>query len=444
MQTVTKTAFYIALIEDDPIMGESLLERLALEGYEVAWYRGLAEARDGLARRTPQAVISDIRLPDGSGDELLPWMKQHLDPLPDTLFITGYGTIDQAVRLLKQGAVDYLTKPLDVPQLLSLLERLCSRAESVDAASASRALGVSPAMQAIEAKLVRLAEHPEVPVLFHGESGVGKEVAARFLHGLQCPEAPFEAINCASVPDTLIGSELFGHERGAFTGADRQRQGLFERAAAGFAFLDEIGDMPLDLQPVLLRTLQERSFARLGGDRELPIEARILFATHQDLKQRVTRGKFREDLYYRINVVQISIPPLRERREDIAWLAERFVHHYNRENPGAEKRLTSEALDYLVHQTWPGNVRQLQNTIQRACILGTDDIIRTADVSEGSGAGLPDGQLREHLAHDERDYIIAMLRAHGLRVSETAHALGISRKTLWQKMKRLGIDRDRL
>ena len=347
--------FHIALVEDDPIMGESLSERLSLEGYETSWFTTLKEADFSLNNTSFDVVISDICLPDGNGEALLPIIKQLINP-PPMIYITGYGTIDQAVSLLKQGARDYLTKPLEISQLLKLLSRIRNQASQVAPESASRTLGVSTAMKELESKLVRLLEHPNTPILFTGESGVGKEVAAKYLHHLQCPEAPFEAINCAAIPDTLIGSELFGHEKGTFTGADQKRIGLYERADNGFVLLDEIGDMPLDLQPVLLRVLQEGEFTPLGGSVAKPVSARNIFATHQDLKQLVHEQKFREDLYYRINILQIEIPPLRERHEDISWLAERFVSHFNRESPNSTKRLTSDALDYLEKQVWSGNV----------------------------------------------------------------------------------------
>ena len=439
---MTTPSYRIALIEDDPFIGESLRERLELEGYGVDWYTTLHDARRGLLKHPPQTVIGDIRLPDGNGAQLLPWLKENLARLPATIFITGYGTIDQAVSLLKQGATDYLTKPLDIRQLLSRLDNLRQQARRALPDSASRALGVSAAMQELETTLVRLAEHPEVPILFSGESGVGKEVAARYLRDIQCPDAPFEALNCAAIPDTLIGSELFGHEKGAFTGAERQRPGLFERAGHGIAFLDEIGDMAAELQPVLLRLLQERSFTRLGGKTKQTAACRILFATHRNLKKMVANGSFREDLYYRVNVVQIEIPPLRERRDDIVWLAERFVHRYNQQNPERAKRLSAAASDYLLRQEWPGNVRELQNVIHRSCILSNEEVLRVADFSEPAASG--DDRLDHYLKQDERGYIIATLRAHGLRVAETAAALGISRKTLWQKMKKHGIDRKAL
>lgn len=440
-----QSAAHILLVEDDPIMGESLRTRLEIEGYTASWAKTVEAARKALAGPAPDIVISDIRLPDGNGEQLLEWIHDQLDHPPPVLFMTAYGTIDQAVRLLKHGASDYLTKPLDIEQLLQGIRKALNARGWIAPESATRALGVSEAMRAVEDQLVKLAQFPETPVLLHGESGVGKEVAARYLHDLQAPDQPFEAINCAAIPESLIGSELFGHEKGAFTGANQRHAGLFERAAGGIAFLDEIGDMPLALQPTLLRLLQERQFLRLGGNQPVEARCRILFATHQNLRQQVLQGNFREDLYYRINVVQVEIPPLRERRSDIPWLAERFLHAFNSVHPESPRRLSAEALDLLGRHDWPGNVRELKNTIERACILARDTLITPAELAlNDPPAPAPDTALAQHLKQDEREYIIAMLRAHGLRVQETAQALGISRKTLWQKMKRYGIDRDKL
>jgi DNA-binding NtrC family response regulator len=441
-----KDVFKIALIEDDSIMGESLLERLSLEGFEAKWFTTIKEASTELKNNKFHAVISDICLPDGNGEELLAILRKQQSQMTPIIFITGYGTIDQAVSLLKQGAIDYLTKPLEISQLLRRLNKIRNRAHHVHPESASRSLGISTAMQELESKLVRLIEHPKTPVLFYGESGTGKEVAARYLHTLQCPEAPFEAINCASIPDTLIASELFGHEKGTFTGADKQRIGLYERAQNGFVLLDEIGDMPIDLQPVLLRVLQEGQFSRLGGKSSKVVEARNIFATHQNLKQLVLDKKFRQDLYYRINVIQIEILPLRERKEDISWLAERFVHQHNMGNPEHQKRLTSDALDYLEKQQWPGNVRELLNAIQRACILSDSEILSINDFN--SDMTLPPTShqqpLNHYLQNDERGYIIAALKKNELKITKTAEVLGLSRKGLWQKMKKLNIQKDKL
>ncbi|HFD86674.1 MAG TPA: sigma-54-dependent Fis family transcriptional regulator [Gammaproteobacteria bacterium] len=330
-------------------------------------------------------------------------------------------------------------------KLLHRLAELKMRRQAIQSPSGGPVLGVSSSMARLATQVGRLIEHPEIPVLLVGESGVGKEVVARYLHNLQCPQAPFEALNCAAVPNTLIGSELFGYEKGAFTGATQRHAGLFERAGRGIAFLDEIGDMPVEIQPVLLRLLQERRFLRLGGGQENEIQCRIVFATHQELRQLVETGAFREDLYYRINVVQIVIPPLRERREDIVWLARKFVADFSQEHPDSPRFLSEVVCDYLTSCHWPGNVRELKNAVLRACVLNNREVLEIEDFaypqSETGGAGMA---LQAQRQQSEKDHILATLRSHGLRVAETAQALGISRKTLWQKMKKYDIRREKL
>ena len=278
-------------------------------------------------------------------------------------------------------------------------------------------------------------------MLIRGESGVGKEVLARHLHELLNPEAPFVAINCAALPEQLATSELFGHEKGAFTGASRQHLGAFERAGRGILFLDEIGDMPLDLQSQLLRVIQERRFSRLGGEREYPFEGRLVCATHRDLQKLVLEGRFREDLYYRLNVVQFEIPPLRRRPADILWLAEQFIREnaarVGRSNPPAIDERTRNA---LLAYHWPGNVRELKNLVDRACIFCDGDTLSPELL--GLPAAEPAG-LKRQRQEAERETILQALRLHGGQMQKTAKALGISRKTLWEKMKKLGIDRKR-
>jgi two-component system, NtrC family, response regulator AtoC len=303
----------VCLIEDDAIMGEALVERLTLEGFEVDWQR---TGRAGLAalRQTEAALaIIDVNLPDLSGIALFERLIASRIARPPTLFITGYGTIEDAVRLLKLGAADYLTKPLDPGALIDKLRALAAtHALPHDArreAGENERLGISPVMCRLESELDRLARHPQTPVLISGESGVGKEVVARALHRRQCPQAPFVAVNCAALPETLIEAELFGHERGAFTGAERRRPGVFEQAGDGVLFLDEIGDMPLALQSRLLRVVQSRQLTRIGGVEPVAVAARLVCATHRDLAALVRAGHFREDLYYRVRVLD-SAPDL--------------------------------------------------------------------------------------------------------------------------------------
>ena len=429
----------IALIEDDPIVGESLQERLQLEGYDCDWFSDAEAALLGLDKKAYRLILSDIRMPDISGEELYAALQQRLPDLPPVVFITGFGNIEQAVRLLRNGAADYLTKPLDLPTLLTRIRELL--AQNAPRRDADR--DVAPGMRPFFQQIPRLAPHQDIVVLIQGESGAGKEVLARHIHDVLTPDAPFVAINCAALPDHLAASELFGHVKGAFTGAAHRHAGAFERAGGGVLFLDEIGDMPLDLQAQLLRVIQERSYQRLGGERDLRFEGRMVCATHRDLQQMVRDGAFREDLYYRLNVVQFEIPPLRERPADILWLAEQFIEanasRVGRENPPSiDKRTRGAMLAY----DWPGNVRELKNLIDRACIFCEGEALSPELL--GITPASPATGLKSTRNEAEREGITKALRLHQGHIQKTADALGISRKTLWDKMKKLGIDKEAL
>jgi len=425
----------VCLIEDDPIMGEALVQRLSLEGFEVAWYRSGREGLRGLERVGTDLAVIDVNLPDVSGLTLFETLTQGPGPVPPSVFITGYGTIEDAVRALKLGAADYLTKPFSPAALIDKLRGLAVAPHG----TAGEVLGISAAMRRIEAELQCIAQHGTTPVLIAGESGVGKEVVAQRLHQIQCPQAPFVAVNCAALPETLIEAELFGHERGAFTGAERRRAGVFEQAGDGMLFLDEIGDMPLALQSRLLRVVQTRHLTRIGGSNPVAVRARLVCATHRDLEALVRAGEFREDLYYRVKVLEISIPPLRERPEDILWLAERFLAEHTQRFPQERRMLGPAERERLVRYPWPGNVRELHHCLERACILGAGE--RLALDLPDAGGNETDPSLKTRTQAEERAAIQTALSAHDYRIAETAGSLGISRKTLWQKMKRYGLSR---
>ncbi|MBL8487748.1 MAG: sigma-54-dependent Fis family transcriptional regulator [Rhodocyclaceae bacterium] len=428
----------ICLIEDDSIMGEALAERFDIEGYDCDWYQRGREALGPLTHKRYDLVVSDIRLPDIQGDALFEELRGTGQALPPFLFITGHGAIDQAVKLLKLGAADYLTKPLDIPVLMEKVRSLCARAGP--AAAGEPRLGLSDAMRRIEAMLPRLAANART-ILITGESGVGKEVVARAIHEVAVPDGdrPFVAVNCGAIPEALIEAELFGHEKGAFTGAARERRGCFEQAAGGTLFLDEIGDMPAAMQVKLLRAIQDRCIVRVGGERRIPVDIRLICATHRDLKQMVREGHFREDLYYRVHVVQIEVPPLRERREDILWLADRFLAEW--QGDGTPRRLDPGAERVLLDAPWPGNARELHHCLERACILSGGSVLTADDLcgNPGQGGAEPPRTLADHLAASERRYITEILAGNGGRISETATQLGISRKNLWEKMRKLAI-----
>tara|TARA_R110002167_G_scaffold213760_8_gene418390 strand:+ start:3769 stop:5076 length:1308 start_codon:yes stop_codon:yes gene_type:complete len=432
----------VCLVEDDPIMGESLQQRFELEGVVCDWYQSARDALGPLTRGDYTALISDIRLPDMSGEQLFEQLIASPVGLLPTLFMTGYGTVDQAVRLLKIGASDYITKPFDLDELLNKLRNICPELYLPDDAEEA-ILGISEPIRQIERKLQRAVRFP-VPILITGDSGVGKEHAARYFRDClaQGKDIPFVSINCAAVQESLLEAELFGHEKGAFTGADRQRQGLFEQADGGVLFLDELGEMSLSMQAKLLRSLQESIVRRVGGVKDIPVSVRIVCATNKDLSTMIDEGRFREDLYYRINVVTVHLPPLSERREDIIWFAHRLVKGCNEIDSNTRYRLTAAAESWLVKQDWPGNIRQLKNTIERACIYADSGRLEAVlfESPELRGKKISDDRsLREYVEVCERDRIKDELNQHEGRIFDTATALGISRKNLWEKMRKYGL-----
>jgi len=427
----------IGLIEDDPIMGESLVQRLVIEGADVTWWKTKAEAVSGLARRRQHAVICDLKLPDGTGEEIfIETVKS--ERAPPFLFMTAFGEIDQAVRLMRCGAGDYVTKPFD---MTSFLERLETLVDPTDQEGQS-VLGVSPAMRAVERTLLRLAK-VSAPVLFTGETGSGKEVCARLLHASRGRDAgPFMAVNCAAIPADLMESELFGHEKGAFTGAQARHLGYAERAGAGTLFLDEIGDLAPKLQAKLLRLVEERTFTRVGGEQAQIFKARVVCATNADLQMKVKEGTFREDLLYRINVVNVPLPPLRERGEDVVWLIDRFVAEFEDQASDRIHGMSALALEAALAHNWPGNVRELRNRVERAIALGDGPLLMPGDLFPELGPGSRTAS-REGLEgirdEAERRHIARVLSENGGAILATAKALGISRTTLWEKMKRYGL-----
>ncbi|MFA7268927.1 MAG: sigma-54 dependent transcriptional regulator [Sterolibacterium sp.] len=435
----------IGLIEDDPIIGEALSDRLEFEGFVCDWYRDGKSARRGLGQRRYSVVVSDINLPDISGEQLFRDLLDSGQGLAPFIFITGYGAIDQAVRLLKLGAHDYVTKPFNVGELIGKIRGLCER--QLLAANAGDRLGISTSMRNIEGLLPRLAASRSA-VLISGESGTGKEEVARTLHRVGDPEAksPFVAVNCGAIPENLIESELFGHEKGAFTGADRERRGVFEQADGGTLFLDEIGEMPPSMQVKLLRAIQDQAVVRVGGANLHKVDIRLICATHHDLKAMVEEGRFREDLYYRIHVIHLHVPPLRERKEDILWLAAHFLDE--RAKKGNTRRtLTAEAERVLTSYPWPGNVRELQHCLERASVLSANPLLNVENLFGDNGSHPAESDtlkqpLSDYLQECERAYIRRALGECDGRIADTAARLGISRKNLWEKMRKLDMAED--
>ena len=431
----------LCLIEDDEIVGEALADRFELEGYACDWFRTGAEALVEMPRRHYDLVLSDIRLPDLSGEALFASLSRQMAPLPPYLFITGYGEIDQAVRLLKLGATDYITKPFEIEMLL---EKIRSLTGVTAAAGLGEQLGVSPVMRQLEATLVKLGPTGS-NVLITGEQGVGKERIAFALHRQRYADGarPFIALNCGAFSENSLEAELFGQEKPSPNGAVRVRKGVFELAHGGTLFLDEIGDVPPPLQGGLLRAIQERMVVRLGGEKRVPVDLRIVCATQQDLRKMVERGEFREELYYYVNVVRLHVPPLRERKEDILWLAQRFLDEHAGQRRSGARGLSTRAERLMLEYPWPGNVRELKSAIERACLLAPQGALQPEALFEELPPALDTTKetLDEHLKVFERQYIMRVLathEGHG-RITRAAATLGISRKNLWERMKRLGI-----
>ncbi|MCK6450387.1 MAG: sigma-54 dependent transcriptional regulator [Alphaproteobacteria bacterium] len=435
----------IAVIEDDPIMGESLVQRLSLEKHAPIWWQTGGEALAGLSAERPDLVICDIRLPDMNGEELFQRARARLRDVP-VLFMTAYGEIPQAVRLIREGADDYITKPFDLPEFLARIDRLLEQHDALHPGE-DAVLGTSAPMRRIETLLRRVGDI-DSNLLFTGESGVGKEVAARFVHRIS-PRAvkPFMAVNCAAIPPELIDSELFGHERGAFTSATSRHEGYAERARDGVLFLDEVAELPPAVQAKLLRLVQERVFFRVGGERPVEFRARLFCATNADLDARVRDGRFREDLYYRVNVIPVAIPPLRQRQEDIPGLARRFLDEFCDLFGRDVRGFTLAAREAMRTHAWTGNVRELRNRIERAVALSDASLVDAPALfpeavpgNAAAPAGAESMSLAEARDEAERRHILSALERTGGQVGKAAELLSISRTTLWEKMRRLGLN----
>jgi DNA-binding NtrC family response regulator len=376
------------------------------------------------------------------------------------VLLTAFGTVATAVDAMKRGAADYLTKPVDLGELELLIERtLERRALESENRELRRVVESRHRLQGLETANERMAlaintaarvAQSRVTVLIRGESGTGKELLARAIHYASSrARAPFIAVNIAALPETLVESELFGHERGAFTGADREHRGRFELADGGTLLLDEIGDLPRTTQVKLLRVLQEQRFERLGGSRPIQVDVRVMAATNRDLESLVARGEFREDLYYRLNVVAIDLPPLRERREDIPLLVEQFLQRFAGESGSGAKRVSKEAMDRLLHYAYPGNVRELENIVHRATVLARGELITTADlplrVTELRSEAPTDSEglsFVDRVAAFERQLIVdALGRSDGVQ-TRAARLLGMSERHLRYKLRKYGLDRD--
>ena len=450
---------HVLIVDDDPGHLATLKTIIKSWGYRVTTADDGAAAVEKVRQGPFDLILMDVRMATMSGLEALRRINAYNPAIP-VLIMTAYSSVQSAVEALKTGAYDYLTKPLDFEALKITLERALEHTELRSENQAlkerlredfdlGKIIGRSRAMKEL-LEMVAMIAPSEATVLVSGESGTGKELIARAIHhNSPRREYPLVVVNCAALTDTLLESELFGHEKGAFTGADRRREGRFMQADGGTLFLDEIGETSAAMQAKLLRVLQEKEIQRVGGEETLPVDVRVLAATNRDLLQAVESGQFREDLFYRLNVVALEIPPLRERHDDIPLLAQHFLGKFAEKNRKDLKGFTPQAMDLLLKYEWPGNVRELENAVERAVILLTGDhvtekqlpmtITRTLEDEPLAPSQLDLSRTRP-LEEIEKDAILAALEAAGGNKSEAARRLGITRKTLHKKLKRYGAE----
>ena len=447
----------ILIVDDEPSIRAVLRAHLTRAGYEVVVAVDGAQAMRLLEEEAVQVVVTDLKMPHVTGMELLAYATRHHPGLP-VIIITAHGTVDSAVEALKLGAHDYITKPFDQDELQQVIAKATATEVAgrkklrPDADGRFEIIGRTPAMARVFGLIDKVADSPTT-VLITGESGTGKELVARALHEHSSrKEAPFIQVNCGAIPEALFESELFGHEKGAFTGAASARPGRFELAHGGTLFLDEIGELPKDMQVKLLRVLQDGRVDRVGGTRTTTVDVRVVAATNRDLLAEAQAGTFREDLYYRLNVIPIHLPPLRERPEDIPLLVDHFLRRFNERLGRGLQGLSPEATDAIAAWRWPGNVRELENLMERAVLLAEGDTIRLRDLS-GIGSVDEAGEVDEsdveelglkeyvrvYTAKLERSRIQRVLEQEDGNVTRASRKLGISRKSLQTKMKDYGL-----
>ncbi len=450
----------ILIVDDEQGVRAALGQLLEYEGYEV---KAVTNAADGIAeyeRWRPQLTFLDVKMAGMDGIEALRRIRA-LDPTATVVMISGHATIQTAVEATQLGAYDILEKPLDTDRILVLLRNTLQHLSLQEENAQLRAsiesryeiVGRSFAIRTLMGQIEKVAPTP-ARVLVTGENGTGKELVARAIHRLSPRvQKPFVEVNCAAIPSELIESELFGHMRGSFTGAVQDRAGKFEQADKGTLFLDEIGDMSPSAQAKVLRVLQDGEVTRIGGAKRIQVDVRVLAATNKDLQEEIAAGRFREDLFYRLHVVPLHVPPLRERREDIPLLAQHFVDQLARRDGAPPRILDGGAMEALAQMEWPGNVRELRNTIERLLILSPGNRITAADVARLGGPRPPDGASLGSLLDietfeafkdaAERAYLLHKLRTFEWNVSETARALDMPRSNLYKKIERYGLERER-
>jgi len=439
----------ILVVDDEAIIRDSLSEWLNDVGHEVFVAENGPQALEIIREERPSVMITDLVMPGMDGIELLKVAKQ-MSPAIEVILITAYGSVPTAIAAMREGAYDYIEKPFCPEKAELLIEKLVEHqrivAENISLHQKleeryrfENIIAKSPKMQKV-IELIKVVAKSNATVLITGESGTGKELVARAIHSQSHrKDKPFVAVSCAALPESLLESELFGHEKGAFTGAHAQRRGKFEVANRGTLFLDEIGEMSANIQVHLLRVLEEKEFTRVGGNDLIKVDVRVISATNRDMKQAIASGQFREDLYYRLNVVTIDLPPLRDRKEDIPLLAEHFLKKSSQENQKEITGFSPEATDFLLRYEWPGNVRELENAIERAVILATDSRLEMADLPEETRSWAHSLPVGATLAEVEKSHIQSILEKSGGNYSRAARLLGISRVTLYNKIRAYGL-----
>ncbi len=449
------------IIDDEPDIRDLLTLTLEQMGLVVTAAQNLDEAHNLLTHNNYDLCLTDMRLPDGDGLTLVDYIQEH-HPQTPVAVITAHGNVDIAVEALKKGAFDFISKPLELNRLRSMVQNAAelnssdqaqsSEQEAAPATAKITFTGSSSQITKLQ-KQIKKVSRSQAPIFISGESGSGKELVARAIH-YSGPrgKAPFIPVNCGAIPAELMESEFFGHKKGSFTGAIQDKQGLFQAANGGTLFLDEVADLPLAMQVKLLRAIQEKTVRPIGEEEEIPVDVRILSATHKNLEEEIRQSHFRQDLYYRINVIEIKVPPLRERTEDVETLANMFLKRFAEEAECSVPRLAPEALESLQRYSFPGNVRELENILERAFTLCDDDVIDLTDIelpenaagtqnsASASNSTLEFDSIDEHLADIEKDILVKALEETRWNRTAAAKKLGISFRQLRYKLKKLEID----
>lgn len=444
--------FKILVVDDERIIRESLYSWLSEVGYQVYTAADAKEALNIIEKEGLNIVISDLKMPDVDGIELMRRAKK-INPFVAFIFITAYASVESAVIAMKEGAYDYIEKPfcpekieLQIKKLIEhqslLFENINLKKELSKKYSFEDIIGKSHKMQEIF-NLIQTVAKSDATILIQGDTGTGKELVARAIHNTSLRKnAPFVAVSCAALPESLLETELFGHEKGSFTGAIYQREGKFELANKGTLFLDEIGEISPSVQLHLLRVIQEKEFTRIGGNISIKVDIRVISATNKDLSKIVSEDKFREDLYYRLNVIVITLPSLRERREDIPLLAEHFLKKFNNRNQKNISGFEEKVIEFFMKYNWPGNVRELENFVEHAVVVCKSEVIKLEDLPNiRSKEEIEYIKQKKTMEEIEKEYIIKTLIETKQNLSKTAEILGITRATLYNKIKKYQIDR---